>query len=360
MDLAFFDYPLPADRIAQRPRERGASRLLVLERTSGRVTHQTFKDLPRWLGAGDLLVRNDTRVVPARLLGTSPAGKPVEIFLTRPVAGAVQDCLARPGRRARPGSRILFDFDGLGATVEFVSADGRRRIRFDRPLEPDLLDRFGHVPLPPYIRRPDEKEDRERYQTVFARRPGAVAAPTAGLHFTEEIFACLRAGGTGIADLTLAIGAGTFKPVTAKRVEDHRMESEYVEIPQRTVHAVAATRQRGQRVIAVGTTVTRALESWAVKSGGSEPPEFPNDPGPTVPRSEGPEEARTFWTDLFITPGFRFRVVDALLTNFHLPRSTLLMLVCAFAGREQVLRAYEEAVRERYLFYSYGDAMLIT
>jgi S-adenosylmethionine:tRNA ribosyltransferase-isomerase len=364
MDVALFDYPLPADRIAQRAGPRGASRLLVLERAAGRLIHGKFSDLPEWLDPGDLLVRNDTRVVPVRLLGVSANGKPVEIFLTRYVAGELQEALARPGRRARPGARLVFD--GLEATVESVRPDGRRMVLFDRPLQPELLERIGHVPLPPYIRRPDEKQDRERYQTVFARRPGAVAAPTAGLHFTEEIFERLRARGIRVADLTLAIGPGTFKPVAAGRAEDHVMEPEEVEIPQATVEAIGDCHRRGRRVVAVGTTVTRALEAWArinadagtrnaVQEAGSQE-NFGRVP---VPGPEGPRAALNFSTDLFILPGFEFRVVDALLTNFHLPRSTLLMLVCAFASREQVLQAYAQAVREGYLFYSYGDAMLI-
>ena len=346
MKTSLFDYFLPADRIAQTPRPRGTSRLLTLDRATGEVTHRAFREFPTLMARGDVLVRNDVRVRPARLWGRDAEGRIVEIFLLERSGGASRwTALARPGRRARAGRRLSFA-GGLGATVEAVDDDGKRLVAFDRDLTPDLLERIGHVPLPPYIRReagaPDRPEDREAYQTVFARQPLAVAAPTAGLHFTDEILDAIRGRRIEIADLTLSIGAGTFKPVVAEDVEAHRMDSEEVSIPAATLRAVREARGAGRRVVAVGTTVARSLEAAARRPGGLEQ-----------------AADSTFRTDLFITPGFEFRCIDVLLTNFHLPQSTLLMLVCAFAGRERVLAAYEEAVRAGYLFYSYGDAMLI-
>jgi len=342
-----FDYALPVDRIAQEPRPRGGSRLLVLDLASGAITHGRFADLPERLRAGDLLVRNDVRVRPARLYGRDAEDRLVEIFLLRQEAADARRwrALAKPGRRAKAGRRIHFEED-LGAEVESVDADGSRIVFFDRALDDALLQRIGRTPLPPYIRRepgaPDRPEDRAAYQTVFAREPLAVAAPTAGLHFNEEILDAIRARGVAIADLTLAVGAGTFKPVTADDTAGHAMASEEVAIPAATLRAVASARREGRRVIAVGTTVARSLEAAARLPGGLD--------------ADG--DLR-FATDLFITPGFEFRAVDGLLTNFHLPRSTLLMLVSAFAGREAILEAYAEALREGYLFYSFGDAMLL-
>ena len=339
MLVDLFDYELPAARIAQSPGPRGGSRLLVLSRETGAIAHRRFRDLPEYLRPGDLLVRNDARVFPARLLGEargSPgeAGRPVELLLLEREDDGRWTCLARPGRRAKPGNALVFP-ESVSARVDEVLSDGRRRVSFSPPVDFERLERIGHMPIPPYIRRPDSPADRDRYQTVFARSNGAVAAPTAGLHFTEEILAAVRGRGVPIADLSLRIGAGTFRPVTEPDTGGHRMEEESVSIPESTQAQVEATRSRGGRVVAVGTTVTRALESW-VRS----------------PQGE-------FRTDLFIVPGFEFRVVDALLTNFHLPRSTLLMLVSAFAGRENVLAAYREAAAKEYFFYSYGDAMLI-
>jgi S-adenosylmethionine:tRNA ribosyltransferase-isomerase len=345
-----FDYSLPADRIAQRPRPRGSSRLLVLDRAANTVTHRVFSDLPELLTAGDLLVRNDVRVRHARLWGRDPEDRLVEIFLLDPLDAGRRRwlALAKPGRRAKRGRTVNLPGD-IAARIVDVRPDGKREIETSEPIGPSYLETFGSLPLPPYIRRapgePDRPEDRVAYQTVFAREPLAVAAPTAGLHFTEEILGRIRARGVDVADLTLAVGAGTFKPVTSAEIEAHAMDSEAVSIPPATRAAIRRTRQGGGRVIAVGTTVVRSLEAAervspsAVAAGDDEPLEFR--------------------TDLFISPGFNFRVVDAILTNFHLPRSTLLMLVAAFAGREPVLAAYEEAVREGYLFYSFGDAMLI-
>jgi S-adenosylmethionine:tRNA ribosyltransferase-isomerase len=342
-----FDYRLPGDRIAQEPRERGSSRLLVLDKRSGEVRHRLFVDLPQLLRPGDLVVRNDVRVRPARLFGRDPRGRLVEIFLLEKedAAGSRWLALARPGRRAKGGRTVAFE-EGLAAEIERVNADGRRVVVFDRPLDDALLDRIGRTPLPPYIRREpgaaDRAEDRAAYQTVFARDPLAVAAPTAGLHFNDAILEAVHARGAAIADLTLAVGVGTFKPVTVEQTGDHTVPPEGVAIPASTLRAVAAARRDGGRVVAVGTTVARSLEAAA-----------------RLPEGLEAQGDLRFSTDLFITPGFEFQAIDALLTNFHLPRSTLLMLVSAFAGRERVLAAYAEALREGYLFYSFGDAMLI-
>ncbi|HET7453496.1 MAG TPA: tRNA preQ1(34) S-adenosylmethionine ribosyltransferase-isomerase QueA [Thermoanaerobaculia bacterium] len=334
MLVDLFDYALPVDRIAQQPRPRGTSKLLVLDPAHDRIEDRAFAEFPALLRPGDVLVRNDARVIPARLLGERD-GKPVEIFLLAEDEGGLWSALARPGRRANAGDAIAFP-GGERAVIVEVLPDGKRRVRFDPLLTPERLAAIGHVPLPPYIRRPDEPRDRDWYQTVFARADGAVAAPTAGLHFTPEILATIRARGVEIADLTLLVGAGTFKPVTAVDADTHVMDAERVRIPPETVAAIAGARSRGARVVAVGTTVTRALEAW------------------------GGRGKTEFATDLFIRPGFAFRLVDALLTNFHLPKSTLLMLVSAFAGRERVLAAYAEALRRDYRFYSYGDAMFVT
>jgi S-adenosylmethionine:tRNA ribosyltransferase-isomerase len=343
--VALFDYHLPADRIAQQARPRGSSRLLALDRNTGAVSHHRFTELPELLRPGDLLVRNDVRVRPARLYGRDAEGRLVEIFLLRKLdEGRRWLSLAKPGRRAKAGRTIRFDAD-LTADVMEVNDDGSRTVLFDRPLDDASLARVGHTPLPPYIRReagaPDRPEDRAAYQTVFAREPLAVAAPTAGLHFTDEILEAIRAGGVEIADLTLSVGPGTFKPVTVEDTVDHVLPPEDVFLPAATRPAVARAKAAGRRVLAVGTTVARSLEAAAGRPEAAEPGDL------------------RFATDLFITPGFEFRVLDGLLTNFHLPRSTLLMLVCALAGRERVLAAYEEAIQEGYLFYSFGDAMLI-
>ncbi len=348
MRTDLFDYDLPAELIAQQPRPRGSSRLLTLDRRTGAITHRRFADFPHLLAPGDLLVRNDVRVRLTRLYGRDEQDRLVEIFLLRPLDPERRRwlALAKPGRRAKTGRSIRFE-EGLAASVREVDAEARRLVEFERPVSDELLERIGRVPLPPYIRRepgaPDRAEDREGYQTVFARESLAVAAPTAGLHFTEETLGSLAARGIEIADLTLAVGAGSFKPVTAEDTTEHRLEAEDVFLPAETVARLRTALEEGRRVVAVGTTVSRALEAWA--------------------RLPDPEPGRSrnlrFSTDLFITPGFEFRLVGALSTNFHLPRSTLLMLVCGFAGRENVLRAYEEAIREGYAFYSFGDAMFV-
>jgi S-adenosylmethionine:tRNA ribosyltransferase-isomerase len=341
-----FDYFLPGDRIAQTARPRGTSRLLVMDRNTGAIVHRRFSEFPGLLGEGDVLVRNDVRVRRARLFGRDEEARLVEVFLLRTVGGNSRrwEALAKPGRRAKRGRTVRFP-EGLEALVESVGDDGRRQILFGREIDEPLLERIGNVPLPPYIRRepgaPDRPEDREAYQTVFAREPLAVAAPTAGLHFTEEVLGKIRDRGAVIADLTLAIGSGTFKPVTSEDTGSHSFDPEEAVVPAATLRAIALARQQGRRVVAVGTTVARALEAAAL-----------------LPGVAAGEDLR-FAADIFITPGFKFRLVDALLTNFHLPRSTLLMLVSAFAGRERTLAAYEEAIRQGYLFYSYGDAMFI-
>jgi S-adenosylmethionine:tRNA ribosyltransferase-isomerase len=337
-----FDYDLPPEAIAQHPAPRGESRLLVLDR-EGPDRHRRIRDLPRILSPGDLLVLNNTRVIPARLFGRrihryGEEGGRIEIFLLERTGTLEWEALIRPGRRTRPGTEIGFE-TGLTAEALEKREDGRYRIRFSEPVE-GHLDRLGHVPLPPYIQRPDADEDRERYQTVYASQPGAVAAPTAGLHFSTGLLDEIRRAGIETAEVTLHVGIGTFRPVSAARVEEHRMDSERYEIGEAAAEAIRRTRERGGRVVAVGTTVVRTLESAAREGGGEVRPGSGS-------------------TELFITPGYELRAVDVLLTNFHLPRSTLLMLVSAFAGRERVLAAYAEAIREGYRFYSYGDAMLV-
>jgi len=324
--------------------------MLVLDRRADTIRHLRVGDLPAFARAGDLLVVNDTKVFPARLLGHwADTGGAVEALLLEEEAGAPGRwrALLGSGRRVRPGLRALFADGALPATVAGKSENGAASLRFEigEPLEP-LLERHGATPLPPYIHRgaggdaAARRLDRERYQTVYARHVGAVAAPTAGLHFTDDLFARLREGGVGLARVTLHVGPGTFKPVTAGTVEEHRMDAERYAVPPETADAVRACRARGGRVIAVGSTTVRTLETVAAEHGGE------------VCAAEGRSA-------LFIYPPYRFRAVDALLTNFHLPRSTLLMMVAAFAGRERVLRAYTEAVGERYAFFSYGDCMLI-
>lgn len=334
-----FDFDLPDDRIAQQPAPRGESRLLVMD-ADGPARHRHVRDLPELLAPGDLLVVNDTRVIPARLFGRRrDGGGRVEIFLVERRGEREWDALTRPGKKTRPGTGVDLA-PGLTAEVTGRGDGGLHRVRFSEPVEP-WLERIGHVPLPPYVKRPDEAADRERYQTVYATHPGAVAAPTAGLHFTPEILARLEERGIGVARVTLHVGIGTFKPVTAELVHEHVMDPERYEVPAATAAAIERLREGGTgRLVAVGTTVVRTLEAAAR-----------DEPPGTVAPGAGS-------TDLFITPGYRFRVVDVLLTNFHLPRSTLLMLISAFAGRERVLSAYREAVEEGYRFYSYGDAML--
>jgi S-adenosylmethionine:tRNA ribosyltransferase-isomerase len=337
-----FDYRLPAELIARYPApERDASRLLLLDRASKQVAEDIFRNISAHLVPGDLLVMNDTRVMRARLFGTRDSGGKAEIFLVRRAEEPAErwSCLLRASKKFRDGQVVHLAGD-MQATVSCRAGDESWLVDFAGP-EPfeEWLEREGHIPLPPYLQREDDAEDRERYQTVFSRTPGAVAAPTAGLHFTQELLAELGTKGIRIAYLTLHTGLGTFQPVRVVRIEDHRIHTERYSIPDATAEEVRSARARGSRVIAVGTTTTRTLE-YAADSDGN------------VPAGSG--EA-----DIYIVPGYRFKVVDALITNFHLPESTLLMLVSAFAGHEYALAAYREAVSRGFRFYSYGDAMLI-
>lgn len=344
MNVKDFSFELPDELIARYPQpERSASRLLCLNGTTGAVTHQTFKNIVDHIQAGDLLIFNDTRVIPARMLGEKVSGGKVEVLVERIIDEHRVLAHLRSNRSPKPGAKMILE----GAVeVEMIGRqDALFELRFNTK-EPILtvLEQYGHMPLPPYIDRPDEDSDRERYQTVYNKKPGAVAAPTAGLHFDDAILAQLREKGAEFAYVTLHVGAGTFQPVRVDNIEEHHMHSEYAEVPEETIAAIEATRQRGGRVIAVGTTSVRSLESaaQAAKQKGEALQPFFSD------------------TDIFIYPGYEFQVVDAMITNFHLPESTLIMLVSAFAGREHVLNAYAEAVQERYRFFSYGDAMFVT
>ncbi|HEX6737017.1 MAG TPA: tRNA preQ1(34) S-adenosylmethionine ribosyltransferase-isomerase QueA [Vicinamibacteria bacterium] len=344
MKIDAFDYDLPPEAIAQEPLpERDASRLLVLDRAGGPDQHRVFHELPDLLDPGDLLVVNRTRVFPARLLGRRAGGGAAEVLLLRELDGAgLWEAFVRPGRRLRAGHTVEIA-DGFRVRVvgEAVPPDGRRRVALEAEGQgvAAALERFGHVPLPPYVRRADEPRDRERYQTIYARESGSVAAPTAGLHFTPALRERLAQRGIGWTEVLLHVGPGTFRPVAVDEIADHRVAAEPFEVPPDAAAAVAQARRRGGRVVAVGTTSVRALEAAAA-------------PDRRV-------EARRGETELVIAPGYRFAVVDALITNFHLPRSSLLLLVAGLAGRERILDAYAEALRRGYRFYSYGDAMLI-
>lgn len=337
-----FHYHLPDERIARYPlAERSASRLLCL--TDAGLAHRQFADLPALLQPGDLLVLNNTRVMPARLLGHKASGGKAEVLIERRLDATHAIAHIKTGR-AKPGTRLLMEPREAGALPAEIEVEGRAgdlfRVRLvNAPDWLPVLEACGHMPLPHYMDRADESLDRERYQTVYAREPGAVAAPTAGLHFDDALLARLQAMGVQAAQVTLHVGAGTFQPVRVDNIHEHRMHHEWVAVPEATVQRIRETRAAGGRVVAVGTTVVRALETAA---------------------ASGELQAFSGDTDIFITPGYAFRVVDALVTNFHLPESTLLMLVCAFAGHQRVMQAYDEAVREQYRFYSYGDAMWLT
>ena len=352
---AILDYHLPEGRIASRPvRVRRHCRLLRLDRTTGAMSHHRFEDLPSLLNRGDLLVVNDSAVIPARLIGTrSPGGGEAELLLLEKLGPRHWRAMVRPGRRLRPGATVTFGAKSrFSAQVESAAKDGTRTVVFSgRGRFSEWLDRFGMVPLPPYIEREPTPADRRDYQTIFARYSGAVAAPTAGLHFDPVLVNKLKANGIPLATMTLHVGAGTFRPIRAENVEDHQLDSEWFRVPVRTQRRIRACRTVGGRVIAVGTTVTRALEAVAQNR-------------PTVFTGSGPKGASSARriegkTDLLIKPGHQFRAIDGLITNFHLPRSSLLALVAAFAGLDPVMRAYREAIEEGYRFYSYGDAMLI-
>ncbi len=357
--LSSYEYPLPPALVAQEPLpERDQSRLLVLDRRTGAVQHREFAELPDLLRPGDLLVTNRSRVFPARLIGRRAKGGRAEILLVRRRADGTWDAMLRPGRRLREGTlvdvasdlKVRIEASAPPATASRVGTPGEtpggaenvlRRVSLlpDGSSEESALERHGHPPLPPYIHREDRPSDRERYQTVYAREPGSVAAPTAGLHFTQALLARLEARGVERAEVVLHVGPGTFRPVEVEDVRDHRVDAERYLVPEETAASLARARREGRRVVAVGTTVTRVLETAMSPSG-------------ELRSGEGE-------TSLVIVPGHRFAAVDALVTNFHLPGSSLLLLACAFAGRARLLAAYGEAVRERYRFYSYGDAMLI-
>jgi S-adenosylmethionine:tRNA ribosyltransferase-isomerase len=339
MKTSDFDYYLPQGLIAQSPVEpRDESRLMVLFKGQDRMLHRKFKDIVEFLRDGDVLVLNDTRVIPARLFGRKEGnGANIEVFLLHEEEENLWEVLVRPGRRAKPGTKIVFGQGELVGQVLETTEVGGRRVRFypqgEGELFSQVLSRIGHIPLPPYIREP--LEDEERYQTIYSREPGAVAAPTAGLHFTPELLKRIAAMGVRIATVTLHVGLGTFRPVQVEDIQDHVIHSEYCSVSPEA----ADTINGASRVIAVGTTVVRTLESAATANGRIEPGHM--------------------WTDLFIKPGYEPKVVNGLITNFHLPRSTLLMLVSAFYGREALMVAYEKAIEEGYRFYSFGDAMAI-
>ena len=334
-----FYYDLPEELIAQTPLEkRDSSRLMVLDRSSGKIAHRHFTDILEYLQPGDCLVLNNSRVIPARLLGNLPTGGAAELLLLRDLGDNVWDCLARPGKKLQPGVKVSFGNGELIAEVTAITEDGNRHVRFTyEGIFLEVLERLGRMPLPPYIKA--ELQDGERYQTVYSKVSGSAAAPTAGLHFTKELLAEVEKKGVSLAYITLHVGLGTFRPVKADEISAHKMHSELCMIDEATAETINRAKKNGGRVICVGTTSCRTLESLASDNG-------------TV-------SAGSKWTDIFIYPGYRFKMMDGLITNFHLPESTLIMLVSAFAGREKVLNAYKEAVSQRYRFFSFGDAMLL-
>lgn len=339
MRTSDFYYDLPPELIAQTPLERrDGSRLLVLDRETGKTEHRHFYDLPDYLRPGDCLALNNSRVLPARLLGRRATGGAVEVLLLRDMGDGVWECLARPARKCRMGAALSFGEDALTAVVVGEGDEGKRLVKFHyEGIFLEALERLGRMPLPPYIK--EELEDGERYQTVYSRVTGSAAAPTAGLHFTEELLGQIERKGVRLAWVTLHVGLGTFRPVKAADISEHHMHSEFCSLPASAAETLNDTRRNGGRIICVGTTSCRTLETFA--------------------REDGSFAASSGWTDIFIYPGYRFKAMDALVTNFHLPESTLLMLVSAFAGRENILNAYELAVRGKYRFFSFGDAMLI-
>nr|WP_276856305.1 tRNA preQ1(34) S-adenosylmethionine ribosyltransferase-isomerase QueA [Intestinimonas timonensis] len=340
MKTSDFYYDLPQELIAQTPLDRrDGSRLMVLDKNTGAVKHMHFYDLPSLLRPGDCLVLNDSRVLPARLLGhREPGGGAAEVLLLNDKGDKTWECLVRPGKKMKPGTKLSFGDGLLTAEVTETLEGGNRLVRFHYDgIFLELLEQLGKMPLPPYIKA--ELQDPERYQTVYSREVGSAAAPTAGLHFTKELLEQIQAMGVSLAYVTLHVGLGTFRPVKEEEITDHEMHSEYCMISKETAETINETRRKGGRVICVGTTSCRTIESWAAEDG-------------TLKESAG-------WTNIYIYPGYRFKVLDALITNFHLPESTLVMLVSALAGREHILAAYEEAVREKYRFFSFGDAMFI-
>ena len=339
MNKSDFYFDLPEELIAQTPlQKRDTSRLLHLDKRTGEIEHKHFYDLKSYLRAGDCLVLNDSRVLPARLIGSRPTGGSIELVLLRDLGEGRWECLSRPGRKTRPGQEITFGDGELTATVESVIEGGNRIVRFHyEGVFLEVLERLGKMPLPPYIK--EELQDSERYQTVYSRELGSAAAPTAGLHFTQELLDEIREMGVKVCFVTLHVGLGTFRPVKAEQIEDHEMHSEFCMVPEETARIITETKKAGGRIIGVGTTSCRTIESFA------------ND--------DGTMDVNSGWTNIFIYPGYKFKCLDALVTNFHLPESTLIMLVSALAGRENVLNAYKIAVEEKYRFFSFGDAMFI-
>lgn len=339
MNKSDFDFYLPEELIAQTPLEkRDTSRLLHLDKQTGEIEHKHFYDIKQYLHAGDCLVLNDSRVLPARLIGSRPTGGAVELVLLKDIGDNRWECLSRPGRKTKPGQELIFGNGELTAVVQEVTLGGNRIVKFSyEGIFLEILERLGKMPLPPYIK--EELQDSERYQTVYSKELGSAAAPTAGLHFTKELLAEIADMGVKICYVTLHVGLGTFRPVKADKIEDHQMHSEFCIVPEETAETVNAVKRAGGRVIAVGTTSCRTLESFTTQ--------------------DGTLQATSGWTNIFIYPGYKFKCIDALITNFHLPESTLIMLVSALAGREHILNAYNTAVKQRYRFFSFGDAMFI-
>ena len=339
MNKSDFDFYLPEELIAQTPLEkRDTSRLLHLDKQTGEIEHKHFYDIKQYLHAGDCLVLNDSRVLPARLIGSRPTGGAVELVLLKDIGDNRWECLSRPGRKTKPGQELIFGNSELTAVVQEVTLGGNRIVKFSyEGIFLEILERLGKMPLPPYIK--EELQDSERYQTVYSKELGSAAAPTAGLHFTKELLAEIEDMGVKICYVTLHVGLGTFRPVKADKIEDHQMHSEFCIVPDETAETVNAVKRAGGRVIAVGTTSCRTLESFTTQ--------------------DGTLQATSGWTNIFIYPGYKFKCIDALITNFHLPESTLIMLVSALAGREHILNAYNTAVKQRYRFFSFGDAMFI-
>ena len=339
MNKSDFDFYLPEELIAQTPLEkRDNSRLLHLDKNTGKIEHKHFYDIKQYIRPGDCLVLNDSRVLPARLIGTRPTGGAVELVLLKDLGDNCWECLSRPGRKTKPGQELIFGNGELTAVVQDLTQGGNRIVKFDyKGIFLEILERLGKMPLPPYIK--EELQDSERYQTVYSKELGSAAAPTAGLHFTNELLSEIEDMGVSICCVTLHVGLGTFRPVKAENIEDHDMHSEFCIIPEDTAKTVNDTKKAGGRVIAVGTTSCRTLESFTT--------------------DDGVLQATSGWTNIFIYPGYKFKCIDALITNFHLPESTLIMLVSALAGRECILNAYKTAVNEKYRFFSFGDAMFI-
>lgn len=340
MKVSDFDFYLPEELIAQHPlQNRDEARLMVLDKNSGNIEHKVFRDIAEYLEEGDCLVLNDTRVLPARLFGTKEgSGGKMEFLLLKRTDKDSWETLVKPGRRAQVGARFVFGNGELKAEVVGMGEEGSRIVRFEyEGIFEEVLDRLGQMPLPPYIK--EKLEDKEMYQTVYSREQGSAAAPTAGLHFTEELLERIEERGVKLAFLTLHVGLGTFRPMKAENIDEHVMHSEYYSLSKENADIINSCKERGKRVIAVGTTSTRTLE--------------------TIGGEDNRVREQSGWTDIFIYPGYRFRIVDALITNFHLPKSTLLMLVSALASRDIIMKAYEAAVKERYRFFSFGDAMFI-